>query len=131
MVFKDIKYIDANGEEKTRRCYFHLSEIEQTRIDAKYSQGYADLAEYIKDIVDRHQKVAIIDVLEDIILTAYGVRSSDNQGFTKTPAIREEFSNSFAYAQFFVDLTNNPDDFKAFITKVMEKNQKTDSVQVL
>lgn len=115
-----VKYNDWDGKKQERKCFFHLNDLERTRLDAKYTKGEETLEDYVKRITLEGNKAKILGLLEDVILTAYGVRAEDGQGFIKTKTNREEFENSFAYAELFKQLVEKPEDFDAFIKAVME-----------
>ena len=50
---------------------------------------------------------AILEFLEDAILTAYGEKTPDGRSFRKSEELRSEFENSQAYAELFEMLLTN------------------------
>ena len=56
----------------------------------------------------------MLDLFEDIILTSYGQKSPDGRTFIKNKEMRENFSNSEAYAQLFEELVMSPDAMTQF-----------------
>ena len=114
-----VKYKDGNGKDQERKCFFHLDELDRTKLDARYTSGDQTLEDYVKEITTAGNKNAMIILLEDVILSAYGVKTSDGQGFRKGRDVREEFEYSFAYKQLFKDLAETPEKFEEFLKAVM------------
>lgn len=127
MVLQVINYVDGNGAKQTQKAYFHLSELERARITAKYARNGQDFEDYLEELKRTGNVKVQLEMLEDIILSAYGVKTDDGQGFRKGRAVREEFEYSYAYAEFFEQLFANPEKFESFIKAVMAKNQVSDS----
>lgn len=98
MLKEKITFKNLEGEDDSIEAYFNLSEIEATRLTAKYGiQG--DLKKGLKAIAAEADYDKMLTVLEDIVLTSYGERNG-NIGFTKTPELRQAFSNSIPYSEF-------------------------------
>ncbi len=49
----------------------------------------------------------MLQLIEDMILTSYGERSSDGSRFNKSEEIRKNFENSIAYAEVFEEILTN------------------------
>lgn len=98
MITHKIAYKDFNGNERQENFHFHLSLPEVTRLEAKLGMSLAD---HTKELTSRQDPNELIMFLEDIILSSYGVKTTDGKSFRKSKELREEFEYSQAYAEFF------------------------------
>ena len=112
MIKKTISYVDFNGTQRNDDYYFHLSVPEATRFAARFGEQGWEAG--IKKIVDSGDLREVLDLFEDIILTSYGQKSPDGRTFIKNKEMRENFSNSEAYAQLFEELVMSPDAMTQF-----------------
>ena len=112
MIKKTISYVDFNGTQRNDDYYFHLSVPEATRFVARFGEQGWEAG--IKNIVDSRDLTEVLDLFEDIILTSYGQKSPDGRTFVKNKEMRENFSNSEAYAQLFEELVMSPDAMTQF-----------------
>lgn len=112
MIKKTISYVDFNGTERKDDYYFHLSIPEATRFAARFGDKGWEAG--IKEIVDNGDFSEVLSLFEDIILTSYGQKSQDGRTFVKNNEIRENFSNSEAYAQLFEELVMSGDKMTEF-----------------
>ena len=116
MIKKTITYSDYNGTERTEDFYFNLTKAEITKMELSIKGG---LAEMIKRIVDAQDTPAIIDVFEDLIKRAYGVKTPDGRGFIKKAEDLESFMATEAYSQLFMELATNADAAAAFVNGIV------------
>lgn len=112
MIKKTISYVDFNGTERQDDYYFHLSVPEATRFAARFGEQGWEAG--IKKIVESGDLREVLDLFEDIILTSYGQKSPDGRTFIKNKEMRENFSNSEAYAQLFEELIKSEDAITQF-----------------
>lgn len=112
MIKKTISYVDFNGTQRNDDYYFHLSVPEATRFAARFGEQGWEAG--IKSIVESGDLTEVLDLFEDIILTAYGQKSPDGRTFVKNKEMRDNFSNSEAYAQLFEELIMSPDAMTQF-----------------
>lgn len=112
MIKKTISYFDFNGTQRNDDYYFHLSVPEATRFAARFGEQGWEAG--IKSIVESGDLTEVLDLFEDIILTSYGQKSPDGRTFIKNKEMRENFSNSEAYAQLFEELIMTPDAMTQF-----------------
>ena len=108
MIKKTMTYTDFNGVERTEDFYFNLTKAEVLKMEMGVKGG---LAEQIKRIVDTKDQPAIIEVFEDLIQKAYGVKTPDGRGFLKRPEDLESFISTQAYSDLYMELAT--DDVKA------------------
>lgn len=116
MIKKTITYTDYNGNERTEEFYFNLTKADITKMELSVKGG---LAEMIKRIVDAQDTPAIIDVFEDLIKRAYGVKTPDGRGFVKRPEDLEAFMATEAYSQLFMELATDADAASKFVNGIV------------
>lgn len=104
MLKKTVKYVNFNDIEVIEDYYFNLTTVELTRLQAKFG----DIAEYAKKLADSKNQEAMIQFIEDLIISSYGVKSANGRSFIKNAQVREEFEYSQAYAEIFEELLLNP-----------------------
>ena len=95
MFKQNVKYLDFDGVEQTETLYFNINRMELIAMQARY--GKDDMAKYIERITQEEDFGKIHDLLNDIILTAYGKKSEDGKRFIKSEELKEEFRTSLAY----------------------------------
>lgn len=124
MVKKSIAYLDYNGNKCVDDYYFHLNNVEWLRLDSKYDGIRDFLSQVTKGVKPRH---AVMDFLEDLILTAYGEKSEDGKKFVKTKELRDDFSMSEAYSELFtsflLDTQKGIDFFNALSPKNLPNSE--------
>lgn len=116
MLKKTITYKDFNDVERTEDFYFNLTQAEVTEMEMSTSGG---LAEMLQRIVAAKDIPTIIKVFKDIILRSYGIKSADGKRFIKSTTIAEEFTQTNAYSQLFMELATNADRAAEFINAIM------------
>lgn len=102
----NIKYTDFNGNEQQEDFYFHLSLPEVVRLEAEFG---GSISNYASKVVESEDYTSIINFLERIILTSYGIKSPDGRSFQKSEDVRKAFEHSQAYAELFETLLTNPE----------------------
>lgn len=108
-------YIDFNGNERTEDFYFNLSKAEVMKMEMSTSGG---LAEHIQRVVKAQDSAEIIAIFEKLVLDAYGVKSADGKRFEKNAQIRDEFAQTQAYSDIFVELATNADKAVEFVNGI-------------
>jgi len=117
MLSKTITYTDYNGVERTETFYFNLSKSELTRWAMSVEGG---LHERLQRIIDAKDNVAVMKEFDNIIAKSYGVKSDDGRRFEKSKKITEEFMQTPAYDQLYMDLiTGGTDVMSAFINGIV------------
>lgn len=116
MLKKTITYTDYNDVERTEDFYFNLSKAEVMEMQMSTTGG---LAEMIQRIVAAQDAPAIIKVFKDLVLKAYGQKSPDGKRFIKNEALTEEFAQTEAYSQLFMELATDADAAAAFVNGIV------------
>lgn len=118
MLKKTITYVDYNGNERTEDFYFNLNKAEVMEMEMSTNGG---MAEMIKQIVASQNTAEIVKIFKDIVLKAYGVKSLDGRRFVKKDELRDEFAQTEAYSNLFMELATNADAAAKFINGIMPK----------
>lgn len=121
MLKKTITYTDYNGVERTEDFYFNLTKAEIMEMEMSTSGG---LTEMINRIVAAQDAPAIISVFKKLMLKAYGEKSPDGKRFIKSDKISEEFSQTEAYSQLFMELATNADEASKFVNGIIPSVEK-------
>lgn len=116
MLKKTITFTDYNGTSRTEDFYFNLTKAEITEMEMGTTGG---MAEMIKRIVAAQDAPAIIDVFKKLILKAYGVKSPDGRRFIKSKELSEEFSQTEAYSELFMELAQDADKAAEFVNGIV------------
>lgn len=119
MIKKTISYTDYNGVERTEDCYFNLNKAEVLEMEVSEVGG---LVSTIETIVAEEDNKKIVGLFKKIILKAYGKKSTDGKRFIKNDELREEFEQSEAFVELFVELATNADAAAAFINGVVPQD---------
>ena len=119
MITRTITYTDFNDEERTETLYFNLSQRELARLENSHKGG---LTEWIRRAVEAKDGKTIMDVFEEIIHAAYGVKSPDGKTFIKTEELYQEFIGTNAYDKLFMELVTDADKASEFIIGCMPKD---------
>ena len=116
MLKKKIKYTDYNGVEREETFYFNLNKAEVAEMELEVKGGLSAVIERIVETEDRPQLIAMF---KNLILKAYGVKSDDGKRFVKTPELRDEFEQSEAYVELFMELASNTDAMTDFVNGII------------
>jgi len=101
MLKQPVTYEDFDGNTQTETLYFNLNRMELIAFQKRY--GSENMENYINKLIEEKQIEPMYDLLNDFVLTAYGVRSEDGKRFIKNDEIREEFKQSLAYEALIED----------------------------
>ena len=118
MIKKTIKYVAFNGVERTEDHYFNLTKAEITEMQLGVKGG---LDKYIEEKVYENDTEAIIRIYKKLLLKAYGIKSEDGRRFIKSESISEEFSQTEAFSELFMELALNEQAAKEFMNNVMPR----------
>lgn len=116
MYRKTMTYLDYNDEERTEDFFFNLTKAELTEMELLTEGG---LKEKIERITKAKDVPEIIKLFKELILKAYGVKSPDGKRFIKSEKLSEEFSQTNAYSDLFVELATDSGAASAFVNGIM------------
>jgi len=121
MLKKTITFIDYDGKEQTETFFFNLNEAELTELELSETGG---LVNTIERIVEEEDGKEIVRLFKSLILAAVGIKSNDGRRFIKTDQIREEFEQTPAYSNLFMELATEADQATSFVTGILPKGMK-------
>lgn len=125
MLKKTFVYVDYNGVERTEDHYFNLSKAELIEMELSTTGG---LAEMINKIVAAKDAPAIIKMFKELVLKAYGQKSADGRRFIKSKELSDEFSQTEAYSQLFMELATDADAAAAFVNGIVPAMEEKSSI---
>ena len=125
MYRKTMTYTDYNGEERTEDFYFNLTKAEITEMELLTEGG---LKEKIERITKAKDVPEIIKLFKELIMKAYGIKSPDGKRFIKTEKLSEEFSQTEAYSDLFIELATDSGAASEFVNGIMPNDMKASSV---
>lgn len=122
MLKKSITYIDYEGNQRTEDFYFNLTKQELAKMNWNEVGG---LEKKLDTIAKRMDVPTIMAVFEEIIKTSYGVPSPDGRKFIKNKEVLDDFVQTEAYSELFMELCSSGDAAADFISKIVPKDMRT------
>lgn len=104
MLKKTITFKDLDGNDVTEDFYFNLTKAEVAEAELSFKGG---LSIYLNEIIAAEDGGAIIKAFKEIIKLAVGRRSEDGRRFEKSEEITNDFLQTDAYSQMFMELVTN------------------------
>lgn len=124
MLKKTITYTDYDGVERTEDFYFNLSKAEIAEMELSTAGG---LDKTINRIVAEQDGKRIIALFKDLVLKSYGKKSDDGRRFIKSQELRDEFSQTEAYSDLFMELATDADAAAAFVNGIVPNMSQIDN----
>lgn len=122
MIKKTITYTDFNGNERTEEFHFHLTEADAVKLN--FSQNTHSLKEHIEKIIKADNFSLLVKLFQEVILVAYGEKSEDGRRFIKTQEMRDEFSQTAAFSQLFMELATDAEAASDFMNGILPEKNK-------
>ena len=116
MIKKTITFVDYNGTERTEDFYFNLTKAEVMEMEMSVKGG---LAEMIQRIIAAQDQPAIIKIFRDLITRAYGVKSPDGRKFMKSAELTDDFVQTEAFSELYMELATNAEAAAAFVNGIV------------
>lgn len=116
MLKKTITYTDYDGNERTEDFYFNLSKAELTEMELTTEGG---LQTVLKNIVEARDIPRITAMFKKLLLMSYGQKSADGKRFIKSQQLSEEFTQTEAYSNLFLELLSDEDAAAAFVKGIV------------
>lgn len=116
MLKKTMTYTDYDGNQRTEDFYFNLSKAEVAEMEMSTAGG---LDKMINRIIAEQDGKRIIELFKDLVLKAYGKKSDDGKRFIKTKELSEEFSQTEAYSDLFMELATDAEAAAAFVNGIV------------
>lgn len=116
MITRTFTYEGFDGKMYTDTWYFHLNEAESFKIRARNIEGMDGMLRTLSRTNDGGE---IMDLIDAIILNSVGKRSIDGRQFIKNAELRDEFRQTDAYSQLFMELISDADKAAEFMIGIM------------
>jgi hypothetical protein len=116
MLKKTINFVDYNDNERTEDFYFNLTKAEIAEMELSTVGG---LTQMLRGMIAAQDMPAIVKFVKDLILKSYGKKSPDGKRFIKSPELSEEFMQTEAYSQLFMELSTDADKTAEFVNGIL------------
>ena len=114
-------YTDYNGEKRTEDFYFNMNRAEVTEMELSIDGG---LSAMIQRVTEAKDVPTIIQIFKDLVLRSYGKKSPDGRRFIKSKELSEEFSQTEAYSDLFMELATDSAKAAAFVNGIMPQDSQ-------
>lgn len=118
MIKKTISYTDYDGNNRSEDFYFNLTKAEVVEMEASESGG---MKKMLENIIKANDSKKIIAVFKDIIAKSYGVKSPDGKRFIKNEEVLNDFMQTEAYSELFMELATDEKAAAAFVNGIFPK----------
>lgn len=115
MLKKTITYTDYDGNERVEDFYFNLSKAEYVMFENSVIGG---MSKEIEQAMAMQNGPRILEIFKDLVDRSYGIKSADGRRFIKNPEILQEFRETEAYVNLFMELVTSAEAGKAFLLGV-------------
>ncbi len=119
MLKKTIKYTDYNGIERTEDFWFNLNKAEIMEMEMGITGG---LTTMINKIIQTQDTPKLVKLFKDLILKAYGEKSADGKRFIKSEELSNEFSQTEAYSELYMELSTSDTAASDFIMGIVPQD---------
>lgn len=116
MIKQTITYDTFDGETLTEDFYFNLSKGEVIRMEMQLEGG---LKATLERLIQTRDGKEIMAIIENLILTSYGVKSLDGRRFEKSDEELFKFKNSDAYSELLYKLLTDADKASTFVNGLL------------
>lgn len=127
MLKKTITYEDFDGNKRTEDFYFNLTKAELMEMELGVSGGVTKLLE---KIVAEQDHVKLIEHFKTFIIKAYGEKSLDGRKFMKSQEITDNFVQTNAYSELFMELSTNPKAAADFVNGIIPQEVTDQAAQM-
>lgn len=123
MFKKTITYTDYDGNERTEDFRFNLSKAEYVMFENSVIGG---MSKEIERAMAMQNGPRILEIFKDLVDRSYGVKTADGRRFMKSPELLQEFRETEAYVNLFMELVTDPEAGKAFLRGVSPSDMITE-----
>ena len=116
MLKKTITFKDLDDNDVTEDFYFNLSKAELTELELTYPGGFTA---HLERVIESEDGAQIISTFKDVILRTVGKRSEDGRRFIKSDEIRDDFVQTDAYSEMFMELCTSAEAAATFIKGIV------------
>lgn len=129
MLAKKIQFTDYDGQKREGTYYFNLNKAEV--IMWLTTAGEYTLDKVLLRLSEERNGRKIMETFEDLIHRSYGKKSLDGVRFEKTEEIWNEFRQSEAYSELFVELVTDAKKAADFINGIIPSEMAKEITKTL
>lgn len=126
MIKKVITYEDFEGNERKKEFYFHMNQVEFSKLNGEVPGG---LEKRIQEIIDDKDEDAMLRLIDLVVSRSYGEKDDEDGGFTKIGKngrpLYEKFINTGAYDKLIIELIQSESNITKFLTGIMPNEVQT------
>ena len=116
MLKKVITYTDYDGETRTETHWFNLTKAEILEMELLTVGG---MEKMIQNIIETQDVPSLVKLFKTLIDKSYGVKSPDGKRFIKSHEALQEFKETEAYSELFMELATDSDAASKFIEGIV------------
>lgn len=120
MYKKTITYEDFLGQKRTEDFYFNLTNaeiVEWLSMNAEYT-----LDRVIEHMTKKMDVKGLMEATKQLIYMAYGEVSLDGRRFIKNKEVKDNFMETNAYSELFMELATNANAAAEFVNAIIPKD---------
>lgn len=118
MYKETITYVDYDGNEWTEDFRFNLSKADLYKLNFKHG---GDFEAFLNKLMEDKDYEGMYSLFEEILTSAYGIKSEDGKRFIKSKEISEEFTQTAAYSELIAKLMDDENYLINFINEVIPR----------
>lgn len=119
MIKKTITYTDFDGETRTETHWFNLTKAEILEMELLTVGGMEQL---IQKIIEAKDVPSLVKLFKNLIHKSYGVKSADGKRFIKSHEALQEFIETNAYSELFMELATDSEAASEFIKGIIPED---------
>lgn len=119
MLKRTVTYEDYDGVVRQEDLYFNLTEAELTMMEMSEAGGYQ---KRLERMIQAKDTPSLIQVIKGILDASYGQKSPDGKRFVKSKELLEEFMQTEAYSNLFMELCTDDNKALEFVVGILPKN---------
>ena len=127
MIKETIKYTDWFGNEREEDYYFNLMQSELVEMEMNLG---GSLEYYIQKISQTQDMAELWKLFKNIVLKAYGEKSTDGKRFMKSEEMRTNFEQTPAYDKLIMKLIGDAEYAGEFVNQLMPRELVEAAAQV-
>ena len=125
MIKKTITYEDFDGNQRTKDFYFHMNQVEFSKLNGEVPGG---LEKRLQTIIQDQDEDALLRIIDLLVSRSYGKFDEEDE-FTKIDRngrpLYEKFVNTDAYDKLIIELVQSEKNIVSFMTGVMPKKMQS------
>lgn len=112
------KFENFDGVEQSEDFFFNMTESE---LIGRASSNHGDFITLMKKVFREKDQGKLLELFEELVLMAYGVKSADGKHFYKSEEIKNDLKSHAAFSDIYIALATNQAEATAFIKGIMPK----------